>query len=224
MRRWAASSMVVLIAAFVLMLPFFSAWPRVGENAAGEVQQLIDRLKAISNFKSEFRQINYISAIREETEYKGTLIFRKPCDILLKVSFPKKQLIIATPERTVFYDPSKKQMIISGPVDDKLAKFFSSLLGGSSKIGEAFKVIRLAEPLSYKFLPKERSTVDHIAVLLDKKSLFPRRITIFQRTGDYSSIFLRDIVYNFKDVNKEFDFSPPAGTEIIDNFMKTQLK
>jgi len=193
--------------------------------------KILDRASAsfdtVRTLQADFTQIIDNPMLGDPDTTGGKLYQQKPNSFAMRFSEPKNDRIVADGRYLWLYTPSSTpgQVIRSaipatgntGPnligqfverprerYEARYARADSNAAGGG-----AFDVVALT--------PRDREAPYTAAMLwITRKDGLVRRIEIGETSGQTRTIMLRNVVVNQPINSREFRFSPPAGTQVVD--------
>jgi outer membrane lipoprotein carrier protein len=191
--------------------------------------QILDRASAVYDsvrtLQADFVQIIENPMIGDPDTTRGRLYQRRPGYFAMRFSEPKNDRIVADGRRLWLYTPSTTpgQVIRSkipgtgttGPnligqfVEHPRERYEARYVRADSLADGPVDLIGLtprAGDLGYS----------EATVWIERKDGLVRRIDIVEMSGQRRTIILRNIVINQAVPAREFRFSPPAGSRVVD--------
>ena len=152
-------------------------------------------------------------------------VFRMKRQSLMRWEYrqPEEKLFVADGREVFLYSPLDRQVTIQPfSASDMRGTPLEILLGGA-KIQSNFSVaweskLRPAaeQDAMVRLTPRSgRSDYEYLVLEIDKKTHDLRRIVIYEQGGNTSEFLFSDIHLNVKMNNREFQFKPPKGVEIV---------
>ena len=209
---------------YLLLLILCSFIPGAGSHASdlnAIVAGLQRRYASVETVTGEFQQ-TYRAPGVDQIE-SGVFRMKRPCLMRWEYRQPEEKLFIADGREAFLYAPLDRQVTIQPfNASDMRGTPLEFLLGGADiqksfaasweahlkPIGGQTVLIRLT-PRSgggeYEFLILE----------VDPNTFDLRRIVLREHTGNTSEFLLTNLVFNGKMNNKEFQFKPPKGVEVV---------
>jgi outer membrane lipoprotein carrier protein len=188
------------------------------ETVAAELQQ---RYASAVTMSGSFQQTYRAPGI-EQIE-SGVFRMKRPGLMRWEYRQPEAKLFIADGREAFLYVPLDRQVTIqSFSASDMRGTPLEFLLGGTD-IPKSFVVSwennfrPTAEPtLLIRLTPRSsQSEYEFLVLAIDPKNYDLRRITLHEHGGNTSEFRLSNLTANTKMDNKEFQFKPPKGTEIM---------
>ena len=190
---------------------------------------ILDRATAsydtVKTLQAEFTQIVDNPMIGDPDTTRGRLYQKRPNYFEMRFTDPKDDRIVADGKRLWLYTPSTtpKQVIrtaipstgTNGPnligqfVEHPRERYDARYVRSDSLPDGTVDVIALTP--RNKDLPYTAATV-----WIARKDGLVRRIEIAETVGQHRTIMLRDLLVNKDIAAREFTFSPPAGTQVVD--------
>ncbi|TVP81070.1 outer membrane lipoprotein chaperone LolA [Thioalkalivibrio sp.] len=183
---------------------------------AGEGRAALERfLDGLETFSAEFSQ-----TLTDETDFvlqeaEGRLSLAVPDRLRWELDVPFEQSIVADGEYLWTYDPELRQATVR-PMEQALGATPLALLTQPHRLDERFEVVEEAVPegLRLVLLPKTREA-DFTRLELDLTRDGELLALSFQDVfGQRTEIRLRDARRNPSLGPAEFQFIPPAGTDV----------
>ena len=207
----------------------FAARMPAGPPARQDPTPILDRASTsydtVKTLQAEFTQIVDNPMIGDPDTTRGRLYQKRPNYFEMRFTDPMHDRIVADGRRLWLYTPSTtpNQVIrtaipstgTNGPhligqfVDHPRERYDARYVRSDSLPDGAVDVIALTPRA--KDLPYTAATV-----WIARKDRLVRRIEIVETGGQRRTIVLRDLLVNKAIAAREFTFSPPAGTQVVD--------
>ena len=218
----------MIAALFVLLANQLPAQQPLGAIAR-DPWPVLDRATAvydtIRTLQADFVQIINNPMLGDPDTTLGKLYQRKPNSFAMRFTEPKNDRVVADGRYLWFYTPSSTpgQVIRSaipatgntGPnligqfVERPRERYDAHYERADSNAAGAFDVVGLT--------PRDRDAPYTSAKLsITRKDGLVRRIEIVESSGQTRTIMLRNVVVNQPINSREFKFSPPAGSQVVD--------
>ena len=204
-----------------------------GQERLGAIVQdpwpVLDRATAsfdtVRTLQAEFIQIINNPMLGDPDTTRGRLYQQKPSSFGMRFTEPKNDRIVADGRYLWLYTPSSTpgQVIRSaipatgntGPnligqfVERPRERYEARYVRADSIADGAVDVVALT--------PRDRETPYTAATLwITRKDGLVRRLEIVETSGQTRTISLRSVVVNQPINSREFRFSPPAGSQVVD--------
>jgi outer membrane lipoprotein carrier protein len=218
MGRWT----VVALAVFVL--PSFQR-SIVLQDPGPILDRASRSYDSVRTLQADFIQIVDNPMIGGPDTTRGKLFQRRPSFFAMRFTDPKNDRVVADGHRLWLYTPSSTpgQVIrtaipgtgTTGPnligqfVEHPRERYDAQYVRADSLTDGVVDVIALTPRATD--LPYTRATV-----WLSSKDRLVRRIDIEETTGQNRTIILRNVSVNRNIPTREFRFSPPAGSRVVD--------
>jgi outer membrane lipoprotein carrier protein len=153
----------------------------------------------------------------------GVFWMKRPGLMRWEYRLPEAKLFVADGREAFLYVPLDRQVTIqSFSASDMRGTPLEFLLGGMD-IRKSFVVSwennfrQPAEPtLLIRLTPRSgQSDYEYLVLAIDPKNYELRRITMHEHGGNSSEFRLSNLTANAKIDNKQFQFKPPKGTEVM---------
>ncbi|NHN35826.1 outer membrane lipoprotein chaperone LolA [Pseudomaricurvus alcaniphilus] len=183
------------------------------DAAVDSAEQLIALLQPMVSMSGEFNQVQSDSNGELLSESSGVFSVRRPGYLRWETRQPFPQLLVSDGATLWLYDPDLEQATISA-VDDQLNQSPAVIFSGDpAAIRERFEVSRAA---SGEFSLTPRQQDGHFRRLdlnFDKRQLVG--MTILDGFGQQTNFRFAAMDYGRDIPLTEFQFTPPAGTDIL---------
>jgi len=185
------------------------------------VAGLQQRYASVTTMTGSFRQIFRAPGI-EQIE-SGVFRMKRPGLMRWEYRQPEEKLFIADGREAHLYVPQDRQVTVQPfSASDLRGTPLEFLLGGADILNSfvvswenSFKPVS-EQVLLIRLTPRRgQSEYAFLVLELDPKNYDLRRITIHEHGGNTSEFILSNMTANAKIDNREFQFKPPKGTEII---------
>lgn len=201
----------------------YATTPASPQQAANN---LIRQLSSIQNFSADFQQTTRLTQARKTNtqtakpanqSFSGTMSVARPGKFYWETRLPAKQ-IIATSGQTVWvYDPDLQQAIKQN-LDQQIANTPALLLSGNAQqIMQAYNIQQPdAKKTYYALTPKSKDSAFEKLWLSFGANNTPTLMILQDATGQTTSIRFNKGKINSKLNSALFNFTPPKGTDIIE--------
>ncbi len=226
---WEQVSLVCITCAILLL-----THPRIraasaleAAHLAGSVEEYVSRLESsyhdVKTLRAEFIQ-TYISGGRTRAE-SGTVYFARGGQMRWDYREPEEKLFLSDGKKLFLYVPAEKQLTRSPAKSSDDARVPFRLLLSRLNLHRVFGQIEFADQALMpepgnevlRVLPKRGDEESFSEVLMELTPTFDIRRLVIHYADQSSMEFAFDRVARNADVSPTlFRFSPPAGTEIID--------
>jgi outer membrane lipoprotein carrier protein len=207
-----------MIAALVLLLAVQDPWPILDRASAS--------FDTVRSLQADFVQVIDNPMLGDPDTTRGTLYQQRPNSFAMRFTEPKNDRIVADGRYLWLYTPSSTpgQVIRSaipatgttGPnligqfVERPRERYEARVVRADSGAGGAVDVLALT-PRAGADLPYTTAKL-----WISRKDGLVRRIEIVETSGQTRTIVLRNLVVNRPIASREFRFSPPAGSQVVD--------
>lgn len=202
--------------------------PATGQSASLTPVQIAEKIQATyektASFKADFLQTSSISSMEHrQRKGSGTMVIQKPGLLRWDYTSPEKQVLVSDGEMFSLYFAVENQMIVTPAKEylreDVTYNFFS----GKGNLLNDFEVIAVMPDqekqgsLAIKLIPKKtHAQVETMNVWVDEGTFLVNRLEIMDHLGSVTNLLLFNTVVNSPMPEDFFQFSPPEGTEIIE--------
>jgi outer membrane lipoprotein carrier protein len=184
----------------------------------------IDRYyESISSLTAVFDQTVEVPVLEKRERYSGKMYFRKPDLVRLEYGSPKGQLMVADGQYYWFFQPQNdipqamraRMDQVSSDVPryvlggNLAARFDVTLVGQETRGGASCFVLDLAPRKASPYYRNLRAWVD-------ERTFATRAVRYEDESGNFNTFDLSDLRENAAIEPGKFKFSPPRGTQILD--------
>ncbi|MFA7382352.1 MAG: outer membrane lipoprotein chaperone LolA [Desulfurivibrionaceae bacterium] len=214
-------------ALFFLLLGFVSLmfFPGLGQCAVLTPMELAKKLQAryeeTKTMTADFKQTTSVPMSTRKRLGAGKVVISKPGRIRWDYQTPDRQVLISDGKKVSMYLADSAQMVVQ-PVSQYINSDVTyAFFVGTGNIVRDFKVLpperqEDAGMKAIKLVPKTaHPQVDYLHVWIDD-SFMVRRLEIVDHFGSITNIVFENIKRNEKVSSDIFVFTPPLGTEIIE--------
>jgi len=193
----------------------------VGTAFAGPAEELQQRLSGYESARAQFSQFALSSDGDHAEESSGYFYVARPNRFRWVTEQPFVQEIVSDGESIWIYDPDLEQ-VTRKPVDAQGNSAPALILNGQiSELEQQFSITRIEDSdpgvalFELQSLAPEQSTFARIRLLFEQKQL--TELSMEDSLGQRSMLVLHDLVYNPQLPEDAFSFTPPAGTDLIED-------
>ena len=204
-----------------LLLLFSAPGDLFSSDLETAVSGLQRRYASVATVTGSFQQTYRAPGI-EQVE-SGVFRMKRPGLMRWEYRKPEEKLFIADGREAFLYVPLDRQVTVHPfSASDMRGTPLEFLLGGAD-VRKDFTVSwennfkpRPEKTLLLCLTPrKSQSEYEFLVLELDAQNYDLRRITIHEHGGNTSEFYLSDLTENAKINDREFQFKPPKGTEVI---------
>ena len=207
---------LVLLAASLLPITAFAAPP--SGNAISRMHAFLNDVRSL---KADFTQVVLDSNMHQVRKSVGTLEIKRPDRFRWDYATPNKELIVADGKRVWIYDVELQQVTVKS-LNGTLAASPAVLLSGSNDVEKNFVVKDLgeAEGLLWVGLTPKIQDTDFETVKLGFKGNDVAVMELKDALGNLTRITFSHLLLNPAIPDKLFQFTPPAGADVIGDIGK----
>lgn len=198
---------------------------RTGTLTPLEIAQRIqETYEKTTSFKADFLQTSSVGDMeRRQRRGSGSMVIQKPGLLRWDYVSPDKQVLVSDGKNFSLYFAAENQMIVTPAKEylqeDVTYNFFS----GKGNLLQDFEVSAIpGDPqkhgiLSIMLVPKKtHAQVATLNVWVDEGTFLVNRLEILDHLGSVTNLMLFNTGVNKPVPAEYFHFTPPAGTEIIE--------
>lgn len=229
MLRKTLCAMTLGVATFA---PVISTTVFAAPVAASEQQATANLVKQLSNIKSlsaNFEQTTKATVATKAPQkkgltgqhmnqtFKGVMKVARPGKFFWETTSPSKQTIVTTGKTVWIYDPDLQQAVRQS-LDDQVANTPALLLSGNtSQIMNAYRVTQPDKGKTYYTLyPKDRDGAFQSLTISFGVNKAPSLMILEDSLGQTTQVRFNNVKVNPTIPASTFNFTPPKGTDIID--------
>lgn len=225
-------TMSVVAVSATLLAPIVSTNVLAAPTAASEQQATANLVKQLSGVKSltaNFEQTTKVTAGSKAPQkkglsaqhmnqtFKGSMKVARPGKFYWETTAPSKQTIVTTGKMVWIYDPDLQQAIRQN-LDEQMANTPALLLSGNTnQIMQSYRVTQPDQGKTYYTLfPKQKDSAFQRLTISFGVNKAPSLMILEDSLGQTTSIRFNNVKLNPSISNSAFNFTPPKGTDIID--------
>jgi len=207
-----------------LLAVILPAMALAAEPAPAEIAQ---RLQAAydrtTSYSARFEQRTTLPMSNRSRKGSGTVVFQKPYKMRWDYQKPDAQVLVSDGKKVSLYNVASRQLMVR-PMDEYLQSDVTyAFFSGRGRIMNDFTVAAAApekqRPGLYaiKLIPKAaHPQVDYLYLWVDPKQYFITRLEVVDQFGSVTTLDFSGIEINPVVGGAAFHFTPPAGTEILE--------
>ncbi len=189
----------------------------VHAQAVHDVAALVENhYRDLADLTAKVVQKNDLKSIGKTQKYEGTLFIKKPGK--LRLDYSNGQIILINGKAALFYSKKSEQLIKKTFTDFEHMNIPVAFLLGAAHIRDDFDVLRAdpKTPRDLELLPrKPGAAMKKMRLHIDDAGRI-MELTIFDRSGNTTTITFTDIREGAGVDDQRFVFKAPKGTEIIE--------
>lgn len=193
----------------------------VSAAIAGPAEELQQRLSGYESARAQFSQFALSSDGDQAEESSGYFYVARPNLFRWVTEQPFVQEIVSDGESIWIYEPDLDQ-VTRKPVDAQGNSAPALILNGQiSELEQQFSIRRIedSDPEAALFelrpLNPESSTFARIRLLFEQQQL--TELSMEDSLGQRSMLVLHDLIYNPQLPEDVFSFTPPEGTDLMED-------
>jgi outer membrane lipoprotein carrier protein len=192
--------------------------PPADTRSAEMLAQAIEaRYRGISDFSARFVQQYRGGFLRAQSQEEGTLVVKRPGRMRWVYERPERKEVILTGDLIYVYHPAERQV---EEIPQDPATIPALFLSGDGDLLRDFEVALtespLADAVALKLTPRvPEPAYEHLVVAVDPASLQLRALVTLDSQGGESTLRFTDLRENTGVADREFEFRPPRGVDII---------
>jgi outer membrane lipoprotein carrier protein len=186
---------------------------------AAELQKTYDNT---TTFSADFKQLSSMKLSRRQREGRGTLIIKKPGLIRWDYLEPDHQVIISDGEQISMYFSEAEQLIIMPAQEYLQSDVTYAFFAGQGNVLRDFEIgapgddFCCGAPPDLMLTPKQQHPqVEYLYIWLNDDFMVDR-MQIFDHYGSVNDLTFSNLKLNPPVELDRFKFTPPPGTEIVE--------
>ncbi|MGN5763816.1 outer membrane lipoprotein chaperone LolA [Acinetobacter calcoaceticus] len=203
----------------------------VAASAQQATNSLVQQLSGLQRFTADFEQSTKVTnsnsnkvaqkkgltAQHMNQTFKGTMKVERPGKFYWETTSPSKQTIVTSGKVVWIYDPDLQQAVRQS-LDDQIANTPALLLSGNtSQIMQSYRVTQPdRSKLYYTLYPKQQDGAFQSLTISFGANKAPNLMILQDSLGQTTYVRFSNIKVNQSIPASVFNFTPPKGTDIID--------
>ncbi|SAI33649.1 outer-membrane lipoprotein carrier protein [Bordetella ansorpii] len=195
------------------LCPLMAAAASMAASAQEQLKTFVSTVQAATG---SFTQSTSGAQGAKPKTQSGTFAFQRPGKFNWRVKLPYEQRIVADGQQVYQYDPDLAQVTVR-KVDQAIGTSPAAILFGSGNLEQAFQVSPLPARDGLEWLRAKPRSADagFSQVDIGMKDNQPVRIELLDAFGQTTRVELSDLQPNPSLPATEFQFTPPAGTDVV---------
>ena len=203
----------ILIALIVVTCFSPAAYAQTVQEVVTKVENHYSELKDMS---AKVVQKNFLKSVGKTQTFEGKLLIKRPGK--LRIDYTNGQIILVDGKAALFYSKKSQQMIKKAFTDFQQMNIPVAFLLGAAHIRDDFDVLQPdpKSPSTLELLPrKSEAAMKKLTIQTDEAGRIVL-LVIVDKYGNTTDIRFSDIAEAVSLTDKQFAFTPPKGTEIIE--------
>ncbi len=173
-------------------------------------------LKGVRSLSADFKQELYGADERLIETQSGELSLRRPNRFRWTYAAPSELVVVADGKKLWMYDVELAQVTVA-PLDDTVGSSPAMLLSGDRDVRAEFDVLQTftRDGLDWVKLAPKTGGADFRSVTIGFEGAAPRRLELVDGLNQITRIVLANVVLNPELADGVFEFTPPAGVDVI---------
>ncbi len=194
------------------------------DQAADEFSKAIQRkYDTVAAFEADFVHTYRGGVLRTQLTERGHLLVKKPGRMRWDYTSPEKKLFVSDGFKVYFYIPDDKRVIISNAPRDDRPGTPAMFLAGKGNLSRDYTPSIVEAPAgsapgsrALKLVPKTpQQDYDWLTLVVDPATLALRGLSYGDSQGGISTFSFEKLKENPGMSDKEFDFRPPRGVDVV---------
>ncbi len=207
-----------LIAAAVLFAVSASVArePACAQTVQDVVASVENHYRDLTDLTTKVVQTNVLKSIGKTQKYEGRLFIKKPGK--LRLEYTNGQMILVNGKAALFYSKKSEQLVKKTFTDFEHMNIPVVFLLGAAHIRDDFDVLQpdVKAPHTLVLIPLRPGAVMKRLLLRSDEAGRIQELVIFDRSGNTAEVVFSDIREGAGLDDKQFVFTAPKGTEIIE--------
>jgi len=193
-----------------------AAMPARAQTVDEAVSAVEKHYQALTDLTARVIQKNHLKAVGKTLTFEGALLIKKPGK--LRLEYTNGQLIVIDGTAALFYSKKSGELIKKTFTDFEHMNIPVAFLLGAGHIRDDFNALQpdQKDPRSLTLVPKKPGAAMKKLGLESDDSGRITRLTIFDRSGNVTELAFTDVREGVGLADALFSFTPPKGTEIIE--------
>jgi len=190
---------------------------------------LVKQLSGVKSFSADFEQTTKVTQSAKAPQkkgltaqhmnqtFKGVMKVERPGKFYWQTSTPAKQTIVTSGRTVWIYDPDLQQAVRQS-LDEQVANTPALLLSGNTQqIQQAYRITQPdAAKTYYTLYPKQKDGAFQSLTISFGAKNAPALMILQDSLGQTTTVRFNNVVVNPSIPASTFNFTPPKGTDIID--------
>ena len=197
----------------------------LGFSAAAEPISLAEQLVGLRSYSADFSQTVLGGRNEILQQSSGRVQIARPDRFKWVVAEPYPQTLVTVADKLYLYDPDLEQLTVESLAEAMAGTPALILTGNSDQIDELFRVAARQGParedegatpsVQYSLYPKDESALfAEIRLRFDSDRVLSQ-LDIVDHLGQLTQVNFANVSYNGQMSADEFEFTVPAGTDVI---------
>lgn len=210
-----------------LLLLLVVVWPLTGRAAEPAPAEIAQRLQAAydrtTSYSARFEQRTTVPMSNRTRKGSGTVVFQKPYKMRWDYQKPEVQVLVSDGKKVSLYMAASRQLMVRTMDEYLQSDVTYAFFSGRGNLVKDFIVAAAApekqQPGLYaiKLTPKTtHPQVDFLYIWVDPKQYFITRLEVVDQFGSVTTLSFSAIEINPAVAAATFHFTPPPGTEILE--------
>ncbi|HEY6011266.1 MAG TPA: outer membrane lipoprotein carrier protein LolA [Nitrospirota bacterium] len=207
--------------ALLALLPGHLFAAAAQERSPADAQERIvlsveDHYRDIADLTAKVTQKNLLKSVGKSQQFAGTLSIKKPGR--LRLDYTNGQLILVDGKTALFYSKKSAQVVKKTFTDVEQMNIPVAFLLGAAHIRDDFEPVQPGPPApgALELVPRRpKAAMKKLRLQADDNGRITA-LTIYDKSGNTTEITFTDIREGVGLEDRLFVFSPPRGTEIIE--------
>lgn len=173
-------------------------------------------LSGVRSLTADFKQDTYGADEHLVQSQSGKLSLQRPNKFRWSYTKPSELVMVADGKKLWMYDVDLAQVTVS-PLDDTVGSSPAMLLSGGRDVRDEFDIVETfpRDGLEWVKLRPKTGAADFQSVAIGFEGTAPRRLELVDGLNQVTRIELANVVVNPALADSVFEFTPPAGVDVI---------
>jgi outer membrane lipoprotein carrier protein len=206
--------------AVVLAVPIAHTGALTAPELASALQRKYD---GVRGFTADFVHTYRGGVLNRQLTKRGRVTIKKPGKMRWEYTAPDRELFVSDGIKMYSYLPADRQVIVSDVPPTDTAPTPALFLAGNGNLSRDFEPSLTGLPdgapaggQALKLVPKTpQSDYDWLVLVVDPASLALQGLSYGDPQGGTSSFVFSNLKENPGIADKEFDFKPPRGVDVV---------
>lgn len=210
--------------ALVLSLALSSPVLAVGETEPSTVTEVVAAVEKVyegtETLRADFVQVTRSATLGEEQRQKGRVVLKRPRQMRWEFTAPDNKLFVTDGQTIWIWSPKDNQVIIYKDFSEATGDM-AGLLSDMRQLDELFQVelVDDGKPDRQSYVlflkPKKAGNTKHLRVEVSKRKYLVEHVEITDQFDTVTDLTFSQVRINPKVTESEFQFTVPAGAQVI---------
>jgi outer membrane lipoprotein carrier protein len=193
---------------------------RCGDRAAKSVQSRYEGVRDVTaSFEQTTRAVRLGASPEKPAVSRGRVTLAKPGKMRWTYEEPEPSVVVSDGKTVWIYDPAFAEVQKLSAAEGFLTGAAAQFLLGAGDMRRDFKVTALSceeAAAELELVPRQPAAYEKLLLRVDPKTGDVQQTRIVDLLGNVVSVEFRDLRFNLKPADSEFQFQVPEGAKLIE--------